>query len=64
MRYLVAMTRELRDRPPPLVGGVDQAVHNYIVRMRPLRNAWLDTSDSLAASNTSGSQSVPFSTTF
>ncbi len=47
MRYLVAMTRELRDRPPPLVGGVDQAVHNYIVRMRPLRNAWLDTTDSL-----------------
>jgi hypothetical protein len=49
MRYLVAMTRELRDRRPPLVGGVDQAVHNYIVRMRPLRNAWLDTTDSLVA---------------
>lgn len=49
MRYLLAMTRELRDTPPPFVNGVDQAVHNYIVHMRPLRNAWCDTTDSLAA---------------
>jgi hypothetical protein len=49
MRYLVAMTRELRDTSPPFVVGLDQAVHNYIVRMRPLRNAWVDTTDSLVA---------------
>jgi hypothetical protein len=49
MRYLVAMTRELRDRQPPFVVGLDQAVHNYIIRMRPLRHAWVDTTDSLVA---------------
>ena len=49
MRYLAAMTRELRERRAPLPEGVDQAVHNYIVRMRPLRNAWCDTTDSLVS---------------
>ena len=49
MRYLVAMTRELRDRQPPFVVGLDQAVHNYIIRMRPLRHAWVDTTDLLVA---------------
>jgi hypothetical protein len=50
MRYLVAMTRELRERPAAvLVGGVDQAVHNYVVHMRQLRNAWCDPTDSLVA---------------
>ncbi len=49
MRYLHAMTRELRERPPPHVVGLDQAVHNYIVRMRPLRNAWCDAIDSRVA---------------
>jgi hypothetical protein len=49
LRYLLAMTRELSSRSAPIEGGVDQGVHNYIVHMRPLRNAWLDPTDSLVA---------------
>jgi len=49
MRYLLAMTRELSSLNAPIEGGVDQGVHNYLVHMRPLRNAWLDLTDSLVA---------------
>jgi hypothetical protein len=49
LRYLTAMTSELTSRPVAIEGGIDQGVHNYIVHMRPLGNAWLDTSDSIAA---------------
>ncbi len=49
LRYLVAMARELSSRMPPLGAGIDQAVHNYIVHMHPLCDAWLDTTDSLVA---------------
>jgi hypothetical protein len=49
LRYLVAMTSELTSRPPPIEGGIDQGIHNYIVHMHPLGNAWLDTTDSIVA---------------
>ena len=49
MRYLVAMTHELGGRTIPVTGGIDRGVHNYIVRMQPLRGAWLDTTDRFAA---------------
>jgi len=52
LRYLAAMTTELAG----LVGsdalqmrGIDQGIHNYLIRMRPLCNAWLDTTDSIVA---------------
>ncbi len=49
LQYLVAMTRELASRTTPIVGGIDQGIHNYVVHMHPLPNAWLDTTDSLVA---------------
>jgi hypothetical protein len=51
-RYLVAMTTELAGlagRDILQVRGMDQGIHNYVIRMRPLRNAWLDPTDSLVA---------------
>jgi hypothetical protein len=52
LRYLVAMTTELSglaDRDVLLARGIDQGIHNYLVRMRPLRDAWCDPTDSLVA---------------
>jgi hypothetical protein len=49
LRYLVAMTHELAGRATPVAGVIDQGVHNYVVHMRPLGNAWLDTTESIAA---------------
>ncbi len=49
LRYLVAMTHELGGRIIPVTGAIDQGVHNFIVRMHPLRNAWLDPTDRFAA---------------
>lgn len=52
LRYLFAMTTELAN----LAGhdalrtrGIDQGIHNYLIRMRPFSNAQFDTSDRLAA---------------
>jgi hypothetical protein len=50
LRYLAAMTRELGGRTTPITGIVDQAVHNYIVHMRPLRDACLDLDGAFCAS--------------
>jgi hypothetical protein len=52
LRYLVAMTTELAglaSRDILLSRGMDQGIHNYVIRMRPLRNAWFDPTDSLVA---------------
>jgi hypothetical protein len=49
LRYLVAMTHELSSRTVPIGGNIDQGIHNYVARMRPLRNAWVDTTDSVVA---------------
>jgi hypothetical protein len=49
LRYLVAMTHELSSRTTPISGGIDQGVHNYVVRMHPLRNAWFDPTDQIVA---------------
>ncbi len=52
LRYLVAMTTELASlagRDVLQVRGIDQGIHNYVVRMRPLRQAWFDPTDSIVA---------------
>jgi hypothetical protein len=49
LQYLAAMTRELSSRTTPIVGGIDQGIHNYVVHMHTRRNAWLDTTDSIVA---------------
>lgn len=47
--YLSVMINELTSRPMPISGGLDQAIHNFLIRMRPLRNAWCDPADSMVA---------------
>jgi hypothetical protein len=47
--YLELMINELAGRPIPITGGLDQGVHNYVIRMRPLGNAWCDATDSIVA---------------
>jgi hypothetical protein len=49
LRYLAAMTRELSARTMPITGAIDEGVHNYVVHMRALRDAWLDPSASIVA---------------
>src|SRR6266567_3007584 len=49
LQYLVAMTHELSSRTVPVGGNINQGIHNYVARMRPLRNAWVDTTDSVVA---------------
>jgi hypothetical protein len=49
LKYLTAMTSELTSRSVTIEGGIDQGVHNYVVHMRPAAGAFLDTSDSIAA---------------
>jgi hypothetical protein len=49
LRYLVAMTHELSGRSTPITGAIDRGVHNYVVHMRPLRNAWFDPGASFVA---------------
>jgi hypothetical protein len=49
LRYLAAMTHQLGGRTTPIAGAMDQAVHNYLVHMRPPRGAWLDPTDRFAA---------------
>jgi hypothetical protein len=41
LRYLAAMTHQLAGRTVPISGAMDQAIHNYVVHMHPLPNAWL-----------------------
>ncbi len=48
LAYLAAMTGELAGRTPPVSGAADQAVHNYVAHMHPLRHAWLDPGDTIA----------------
>ena len=48
LRYLAAMTHQLAGRTTPITGVIDQGIHNYVVHMRPLRGAWLDSEDRLA----------------
>lgn len=48
-QYLAVMINEIAGRPMPILGGLDQAIHNYLIRMRPLRNAWCDPTDSIVA---------------
>lgn len=45
LRYLAAMTHQLAGRTTPITGAIDQGIHNYVVHMRPLRGAWLDSAD-------------------
>jgi len=52
LRYLIAMTTELAGltgRDVLQIRGIDQGIHNYVVRMRPLRRAWFDANDSIVA---------------
>jgi hypothetical protein len=52
LRYLAAMTTELAaltGRDVLQIRGIDQGIHNYVVRMRPLRQAWFDSTDSIVA---------------
>jgi hypothetical protein len=41
LRYLAAMTHQLAGRTVPITGAMDQAIHNFVVHMHPLRGAWL-----------------------
>jgi hypothetical protein len=47
LRYLAAMVHQLAGRTTPITGAIDQGVHNYVVHIRPLRGAWLNTMDTL-----------------
>jgi hypothetical protein len=49
LQYLTAMTYEFSTKGIPLLGGLGQGIHNYVVRMRPPINAWFDHADSLVA---------------
>lgn len=52
LRYLVAMSVELAalaGHGSLMSPGTDQGIHNYLVHMRPLRNAWCDPTDSIVA---------------
>jgi hypothetical protein len=52
LRYLVAMTIELGGLAGSDVlqsRGMDQGIHNFLIRMRPLRDAWFDPTDSIVA---------------
>jgi hypothetical protein len=50
-RYLAAMVHQLAGRTTPITGAIDQGVHNYVVHMRPLRGAWLNTTDTLPSAH-------------
>jgi hypothetical protein len=41
LRYLASMTHQLAGRTVPITGAIDQAIHNFVVHMHPLRGAWL-----------------------
>jgi hypothetical protein len=41
LRYLAAMTHQLAGRTVPITGAMDQAIHNFVVHMHPLRGASL-----------------------
>jgi hypothetical protein len=41
LRYLASMTHQLAGRTVPITGAMDQAIHNFVVHMHPLRGAWL-----------------------
>jgi hypothetical protein len=49
LRYLAAMAHQFAGRTTPITGAIDRGVHNYVVHMHPLRGAWLDTTDRIAA---------------
>ena len=49
IQYLTVMINELVSRPIPILGGMDQGIHNYITRMRPMRNAFCDPNDTIVA---------------
>jgi hypothetical protein len=51
-QYLTLMINELAGRPMPIIGGMDQGIHNYLIRMRPVRNAYCDPTDSIVATMT------------
>jgi hypothetical protein len=41
LRYLAAMTHQFAGRTVPITGAMDQAIHNFVTHMHPLRGAWL-----------------------
>ncbi len=51
LRYLVAMTTEMAGLPRDVLlsQGIDQGIHNYVIRMRPLLGAWCDPTESLVS---------------
>ncbi|MGC1412949.1 MAG: hypothetical protein WA864_28885 [Acetobacteraceae bacterium] len=51
LRYLAAMVHQLAGRTTPITGAIDRGVHNYLVHMRPLRGAWLNTADTLSSTH-------------
>ena len=51
LRYLAAMVHQLAGRTTPITGAIDQGVHNYVVHMRPLRGAWLNTTNTLPSAH-------------
>lgn len=48
-QYLTAMIHEMAGRPIPILGGMDQGVHNYVTRMRPMQNAFCDAGDTIVS---------------
>ncbi|MEJ0018154.1 MAG: hypothetical protein WDN25_16600 [Acetobacteraceae bacterium] len=49
LRYLAAMTRQFGGRTTPITGAFDLGVHNYVVHMHRLRDAWLDPANRIVA---------------
>lgn len=48
LRYLAAMTTEISSRDTMIAGAIDRGAHNYLVRMHPLADAWVDADDQFA----------------
>ncbi len=48
LRYLVAMTTQISSRDTVIAGAIDRGIHNYLVRMCPLADAWVDVGDQFA----------------
>jgi hypothetical protein len=49
LRYLAAMTHQFAGRTVPITGPMDQAIHNFVVHMHPLRGAWLQVASQTVA---------------
>ncbi|HTI81521.1 MAG TPA: hypothetical protein VL614_13820 [Acetobacteraceae bacterium] len=48
LRYLAAMTTQISSRDTVITAAIDRGVHNCLVRMHPLADAWVDADDQFA----------------